>query len=102
MFIYLILDIVVVILSFFIINRKNALSFYHPGTLLLFYHVINNTFRFWALTNGADPAYKYDKSIIGASDEELIRGMFWLDMSLLVSAVAISFAELMPTAKAGL
>jgi oligosaccharide repeat unit polymerase len=99
MFIYLILDIVVVILSFFIINRRNALSFYHPGTLLLFYHIVNNTFRFWALTNGADFAYKYDKSIVGATEEELIRGMFWLDMSLLVSAVAISFAELMPTAK---
>lgn len=87
---YLVFDILVIVCSFFLMNNKKSLTFYHPGTILLFFHLIANTFRFVAVINGANVL---SPDMIGASDEELTRALFWADMALLCSGAAIYLAE---------
>lgn len=93
---YLAFDIIITILAFYLMNNKKSLTFYHPGTLLLFFHVVTNTFRFLAVMNGANVL---SPDMNGASDAELKRALFWADMGLLFSAGAIYLAEDKPLGK---
>lgn len=91
---YLIFDILVIVCSFFLMNHKKSLTFYHPGTILLFFHFIANTFRFIAVINGANVL---SPDMVGASEDELTRALFWADLALLCCAAAIYVAESKPT-----
>lgn len=90
---YFLFDVFTVLLSFIIINHKGSLTFYHPGTILLLFHISSNTFRFYAVMRGADLAFSEFKSIEGANIEELMRALFLADVALLSCSIAIAIAE---------
>lgn len=93
MVIYFALDIIIIIVSFLIINHKRSLTFYHPGTILLLFHISSNTFRFYSLMNGADISFSEYRRIEGASIDELSRALFLADIALLSCSIAIAVAE---------
>jgi hypothetical protein len=89
---YVFLDLICLTIAFLLLTYKNALTFYHPGTIFLFYHIINNTLRFISVLNGANLAFTGYK-FLGASFEELQRALFWSDIALLTSSIAIFLAQ---------
>ena len=93
MVIYFALDIIIIIASFLIINHKRSLTFYHPGAILLLFHISSNTFRFYSLMNGADISFSEYRRIEGASIDELSRALFLADIALLSCSIAIAVAE---------
>ena len=93
MAIYFALDIIIIIISFLIINHKRSLTFYHPGTILLLFHLSSNTFRFYSVMNGADISFSEFRRIEGASKDELSRALFLADIALLACSIAIAIAE---------
>ena len=93
MVIYFALDIIIIIASFLIINHKRSLTFYHPGAILLLFHISSNTFRFYSLMNGADISFSEYRRIEGASINELSRALFLADIALLSCSIAIAVAE---------
>ena len=90
---YFFLDVFIVFLSFIIINHNKSLTFYHPGTILLLYHVFTNTLRFFSVMNGSELAFLNFRRIEGANIEELMRALFYADIGLLSSSIAIAIAE---------
>jgi hypothetical protein len=90
---YFTIDILVVFLSFLIINHKRTLTFYHPGAILLLYHVTFNSFRFYSVIKGANLSFSAYRFIEGASKEELMRALMFADIALISCSIAIALAE---------
>jgi len=90
---YVLFDVVCVVIAILLIVKKDSFSFYHPGFMLLFYHIFNNSFRFFGVYNGGSLLFDAYRVFDGATHEELMRAMFWADIALLATAVAIYFAE---------
>ena len=90
---YFVIDILTVILSLVIMNHSRTLTFFHPGFILLLFHISSNTFRFYAVMNGADLAFLNFRKIEGANIDELSRALFLADIALLSCSIAIAIAE---------
>lgn len=99
MLIYLIVDLLTVILSAIIIIDKKTFSFYHPGFILLAFHLFSNTFRFFSVMNGAFASFSEYSTIEGAKDEELRRALLLADVVLFSCSCAIYMAQSLPMAK---
>ena len=90
---YLIFDIVVVLSSFIFIRHFCRLTFLHPAVWLFFYHISSNSLRFIAVLGGAKPLFFKFVGIQGASHEELMRAIFWTDITLIATCLFIVLAE---------
>jgi oligosaccharide repeat unit polymerase len=93
--IYLVTDLALILFSVIILTRNGKLRFYHPGTMLLLFHIFSNTFRYWSVLGGANLAF--ESSVIqGASLEELDRALLLADVALFACTIAIVIADNTP------
>lgn len=96
---FLFFDILSLIVSVGILNYRRTLTFYHPGVILILFHVYCNTSRFAAVTFGADFAFSDTFSVQGATEDELQRALLLSDIAMLCASLAIAYADGLPVTK---
>ena len=95
---YLILDVLVVVTVIFLMFRR--MSFWHPLTAYLLFHLYSFSYRLFQLNNGAPPMYTYQENREAITLEEISRAMIWADIGLIVFAFASWLAHRYFDAKA--
>lgn len=77
---YLWIDLACVAVGIIYFHRQ--LTFIHPLTQYLFFHLYCITWRGWALYLGAEPMYKSNPSYKTIESDEITRGLVYADVSL--------------------
>ncbi|MDC3255854.1 hypothetical protein OAU93_00475 [bacterium] len=75
-----------------ILYFRRQLTFIHPLTQYLFFHLYCITWRGWALYLGAEPMYKNFSRYKTIESDELIRGIIFADISLVAFCCGVFFA----------
>ena len=89
---YLLLDVIVVATVIFLMFRR--MSFWHPLTVYLFFHLYSFTYRATKLATGsASPLYTGIANAEVITPDEINRALLWADVGLVMFALAAWFAH---------
>ena len=89
---YLVADIFLLAVIILLISKN--LSFWHPVTAYLFFHIYAFTTRCWALIGGSLPMYadaRTTREVI--MPDELARAMLWADVALVMFCLGAAIAQ---------
>ncbi len=85
------LDLVVVALVILVMFSR--MTFWHPLTVYLFFHLYSFTYRLAGLYNGAAALYAGVPNSEVITSDEISRAMLWADVGLIVFAIAALLAH---------
>jgi len=89
---YLLLDVIVVATVVVVMFRR--MSFWHPLTVYLFFHLYSFTYRATKLATGsASPLYTGIANAEVITPDEINRALLWADVGLVMFALAAWFAH---------
>lgn len=80
LFSYLLIDMLILI-SVILMMRKQ-LSFTHPFTMYLFFHLFVITYRAWQIYLGSPPMYAENQQFLTVTSSEIIRALWMADVAL--------------------
>ncbi len=95
---YLLLDLVV--LAGVIIVMVRRMTFWHPLTAYLLFHLYSFSYRLFQILDGSPLMYTGQNNAEAITPHEISRAMLWADMGLIVFAVAAWWAHRMFDARA--
>ena len=99
LFPYLVLDVVTIVAVILVMFRR--MTFWHPLTAYLFFHVYSFTYRGMKLASGSvSPLYTGIPNAEVITPDEISRALLWADVGLAVFALAARLAHLQFDAKA--
>ena len=96
---YLLIDILVVTTVIFLMFRR--LSFWHPLTAYLLFHIYSFSYRAFTIYGGAPRLYEGQANTEVITIDEITRALLWADVALIIFACASLWAHLRFEAKAG-
>lgn len=96
---YLFFDALVVIAVIVLMFRR--MSFWHPLTAYLLFHLYSFSYRLAQIVSGAPLMYAGQANAEAITPEEIGRAMLWADVALIVFALAAWAAHLVFEANAG-
>ena len=88
---FFLLDLAVVATVIVVMARR--MSFWHPLTVYLLFHLFSFTFRAFKILSGSPLMYAGQANAEAITPEEITRAMFWADVGLLVFAAAAWWAH---------
>ena len=97
---YLVLDVLVVATVIILLFRR--MTFWHPLTAYLLFHLYSFSYRAFKIFGGAPLMYDGQANAEVITIEEINRAMLWSDMALVMFALAVWAAHLRFEAKAAL
>ena len=99
LFPYLVLDVVTIVAVILVMFHR--MTFWHPLTAYLFFHVYSFTYRGTKLASGSvSPLYTGIPNAEVITPDEISRALLWADVGLAIFALAAWFAHLQFDAKA--
>jgi len=94
---YFLLDLGVVIAVVVLMFRR--MSFWHPLTIYLLFHLYSFSYRLFQILNGAPLMYAGQANAEAITPEEISRAMLWADAALILFVAASWWAHLVFEAK---
>lgn len=88
---YFFIDVACVLFCISLIWR--TLTFWHPFTIYIFFHLYSFTFRAYQLWNGAPPMYAENPAADIIKSDEIIKGLLIADLAIIAFALGSYIAQ---------